>query len=195
MTPFDASDLQQAPWRTERLQLRPYQLADADAAHAVLDTEEEVWRFDRGHAPTLEDRRANIARYDALHDQFGFGPCAAFLPAPDGGEGELVGQGGLNRYVYDHRDGTRTVEFEVMFKLARPCWGQGFATEIARFWVGFAFDHVRLPRLVVGPEQKNERSVRVLERLGARIQDDWLDADRVLAFIEPPQRRRTSRRL
>lgn len=185
MTPYAPSELPNAPWRTERLVLRPYRPSDAEMAHANLDTEEEIWKFDPGYPPTLEDRKANLARYNILDDQFGFGPCAAFL---SGSESTFIGQGGLNPYIYDYRDGSRGIEFEVMFKLARPYWGQGYATELAHFWVNFAFEHVRLSRLVVGPERKNVRSVRLLERLGARIEDDWLDPDCVLAFIERPDR-------
>ena len=183
--PFDPGDLPPPPWRTTRLVLRPYAMDEAEVAHAALDRDEEVWRHDPGYAPTARQRRDTIAHYAALRRQFGFGPCAAFLATPSGAEGPLVGQGGLNPYLYDHRDGDRTVEFEVMFKLSRPFWGQGYATEIARFWVGFAFSHVRLPRLRIGPPRANVRSIRVLERLGARIEDDWLDPDGVLALLVP----------
>lgn len=183
---YDPSALSQPPWRTERLVLRPYQATEAAAAHTTLDCDEEVWRYDPGHAPSLAERQDNIARFAMLRRQFGFGPCAAFLVAPEGCAGPLIGQGGLNPYVYDHRDGRRTVEFEVMYKLARPYWGAGFATEIASFWTRFAFEEVRLPRLCIGPERENVRSVRVLERLGARIEDDWLDAVAVIATIENP---------
>ena len=181
---YEPSELPLPPWRTERLVLRPYEPEDAEAAHRALDLDEEVWRYDPGHSPTLRERQDNIARYAMLRRQFGFGPSAAFLSTPEGDVGPLVGQGGLNPYVFDHRDGSRTVEFEVMYKLARPYWGQGYATEIAQYWVRFAFEHVRLPRLYIGPERANVRSVRVLERLGARIEDDWLDPDSIIAAIE-----------
>jgi RimJ/RimL family protein N-acetyltransferase len=77
--------------------------------------------------------------------------------------------------VYDHRDGSRTVEFEVMFKLGRAYWGHGYATELAEFWLDFAFREVRLPQVLVCPLRANHASVMVLERLGAEFEDDWLD--------------------
>lgn len=185
-TTYDADDLPPPPWRTARLVLRPYEPAEAEIAHAALDRDADVWRFDPGHAPNLDERGANIARYGVLRAQFGVAPSAAFLAMPDGMEGALVGQGGLNPYVYDHRDGSRTVEFEVMYKLARPFWGRGFATEIARFWAGFAFEHLRLPRLLICPAKANHGSVAVLERLGARFEDDWLDPETVIARLDNP---------
>jgi RimJ/RimL family protein N-acetyltransferase len=183
---YRSAELPSPPWQTDRLVLRPYVESDTEVAHAALDRDEEIWRYDPGFAPTLEQRRAHIARFAILRRQFGFGPCAAFLrdEAALGGEGPLVGQGGLNPYIYDQRDGSRTVEFEVMYKLAMPYWGQGYATEIARFWVHFAFEYVRLPRLLICPRKANTRSVAVVARLGATFKDDWLDKSYIIGRID-----------
>lgn len=174
---FDAADLPSPPWETSRLLLRPFEDSDVDIAHEVLDQNEEVWRYDPGYALTRADRLANIQRYQALRLQFGFAPSAAYLR---GSEEILIGQGGLNPYIYDHKDGTRTVEFEVMYKLGRPYWGQGYATEIAAFWLTFAFRTVRLARVLVCPEKVNVASVRVLQRLGAEFEEDWLDEETII---------------
>jgi RimJ/RimL family protein N-acetyltransferase len=179
--PFSPDDLPQPPFETARLRLRPYKLSDAAEVYAALDLHPDVWRFDPGHPTTLVQRRAIIRHYAALHDHFGFGPCGAWLK-----DGTFVGQGGLNPYIYDERDGTRTAVFEVMYKLARPFWGQGYATEIARFWVDFAFRQVRLPVLKICPVRENVASVAVLQRLGATFEDDWLDETTVIATIMPP---------
>ncbi|MEL6167723.1 MAG: GNAT family N-acetyltransferase [Pseudomonadota bacterium] len=181
---YEPSELPAPPWRSPRLILRPFDHMDALAAHAAFDSDEAVWKFNPGYAPTLEHRKATITRFSMLHRQFGFGPCAAFLPDEGGAEGVLVGQGGLNPYIYDQRDGSRTVEWEVMYKLARPYRGKGYATEIAQFWVEFAFEVVRLRRLHICPVKANSASIAVLQRLGARFEDDWLDPDVVIATIE-----------
>ena len=184
---YSAELLPEPPFRTERLILRPYTLEQAETVHATLDTDPEVWRFDPGYERSLEERREVIQRFTMLHEQFGFGPCGAWSHG-----GALVGQGGLNPYVYDQVDGTRTVEFEVMFKVARPFWRQGYATELARFWVDFAFRQVRLPRLIVCPARDNVASIGVMRSLGATLQDDWLDPDTVIATILPPAKARES---
>lgn len=168
-------------WHTERLHLRPYVDADAPAAHALLDTDPKVWRFDPGHARDLAARRETIQRYGHLWRQFGFGPAAAF----EARTGALVGQGGLNPYLFEHRYGTQTVEVEVMFKLGRGHWGQGYATEIARFWADFAFAELRLARLISCPAAANVASIAVLERLGCAIEPDWLEPDTVIATLTP----------
>jgi RimJ/RimL family protein N-acetyltransferase len=177
---YDPDLLPQPPFRTERLILRPFASEDAEAVHAALDQHPEVRAFDPGHPPSLDDRREIILRYALLRDHFGFAPCGAWLA-----DGTFVGQGGLNPHIFSHRDGVRAVEFEVMYKLARPFWRQGLATEIARFWADFAFREVGLARLVTCVDRDNVASVAVLRRLGARIEDDWLDEDTVIGTLLP----------
>ena len=181
MQSYDSEQLPQPPYSTRRLVLRPYGPNDAAEVHAALDTDPEVWRFDPGYERSLNERREVIDRFAMLREQFGFGPCGAWLH-----DGSFVGQGGLNPYIYDHPDGTRTVEYEVMFKVAQRFWRQGYATEIARFWADFAFRYVRLSRLLVCPDRDNAASIGVLRALGATFIDDWLDPDTVIATILPP---------
>ena len=173
---------QKRKMETERLVLRPYQVADAAQAHAIFDLHPEIWKHDPGYQRSLLQRRKVIARYEILHNQFGFGPCAAFSRE----DGRLIGQGGLNPYMFRHKDGTQTAEFEVMYKIARPYWRQGFAIELARFWASFAFETVGLRRLITCPAKANPGSVAVLRALGCRIEDDWLEPDRVITILERP---------
>lgn len=184
--PYNSGHLTQPPFETPRLILRPYTPDDAAVVHSALDIDPEVWRFDPGYERSLDERREIIRDYAALRDHFGFAPCGAWTKA-----GVYVGQGGLNPYIYDHRDGTRTVEFEIMFKVARAFWRQGYASEIAQFWKGFAFDEVRLERVVTCPVRDNAASIGVLRNLGATFQDDWLDPETVIATITRSGRTKT----
>jgi RimJ/RimL family protein N-acetyltransferase len=179
--PYEPDLLPQPPYETARLVLRPFQAKDAAVVHAALDTDPEVWRFDPGYARTPKDRRGLIAAYAGLRGQFGFAPCGAWAM-----DGTFIGQGGLNAYLYDQRDGSRSVEFEVMYKVAQPFWRQGYAVEIARFWTDFAFQHVRLAQLKICPARDNVASIAVLRALGATFEDDWLDPDTVIATIPAP---------
>jgi RimJ/RimL family protein N-acetyltransferase len=97
---------------------------------------------------------------------------------------KLIGLGGLNTYEFENRDGSVTNEFEVMYKLGKAYWKQGYATEASQAWVKYAFEGVGLKRLVVCPHKANIASVRVLEKLGFRFEDDWLEPEHVLAFME-----------
>jgi RimJ/RimL family protein N-acetyltransferase len=55
---------------------------------------------------------------------------------------------------------------EVGYALGRSSWGQGLATEAVRAVVDFAFGKLQLIRLEADVDPRNERSLRMLERLG-----------------------------
>ena len=55
---------------------------------------------------------------------------------------------------------------EVGWRLARPFWGRGLATEAASAAVSFAFESLGLDSLVSFTARGNARSRRVMERLG-----------------------------
>ncbi len=74
--------------------------------------------------------------------------------------GELVGRAGL--YFPDGWPG-----LEVGWTLARPRWGQGFATEAGRASLDWAFSELDADRVISLIAPDNHRSRRVAERLGA----------------------------
>jgi RimJ/RimL family protein N-acetyltransferase len=51
------------------------------------------------------------------------------------------------------------------FRLAKPYWGQGLATEAAFAWVQAAFDDFHIDRLTAFVHPENVASIRVLEKL------------------------------
>lgn len=166
---------------TERLWLRPLRIADAHDLHHLLDTVPEVYRFDPGYARSFAERVQCVERRLVQYQQYGFG-CFAIELKPNH---RLIGQGGLSPWTFEDLTGTVTEEFEVMYALGKPYWNNGYATEMARAWVNYAFQHAGLRRLVVGPARANGASIRVLEKVGFRIEDDPLDPASVLAFLEP----------
>jgi RimJ/RimL family protein N-acetyltransferase len=59
-------------------------------------------------------------------------------------------------------------ELEVGYLLARPHWGQGYATEALREVLAAAFGMLGVARVVASTAVENDRSARVLERAGLR---------------------------
>jgi [ribosomal protein S5]-alanine N-acetyltransferase len=168
---------------TERLRLRPLTLEDAEQLHQLCDLDPEVWKFDPGYAPSFDERIKMIEGRIQQYQTYGFG-CFGIELKPDI---KLIGQGGLSPLPFENRDGSVTDDFEVMYKLGRAYWKQGYATESSQAWVKYAFEVAGLRRLVVCPQKANTASVRVLEKLGFRIEDDWLEPESVLAFLENPK--------
>lgn len=153
------------PWlTTDRLDLRPFRLDDAEAAHRLLDTHPDVWRFDPGEARTLE-QRTEILRYRiAEFDHHGFGMWAV----AERSSGSLAGYCGLQLYLLEDEPRS-SVECELYYKLGRGFWGRGYAAEACRAVIAFAFGRLRLPRLATCTDTDNVRSVALLRRLGMRI--------------------------
>jgi RimJ/RimL family protein N-acetyltransferase len=63
-------------------------------------------------------------------------------------------------------DALFTPAVEVGWRLGREHWGHGYATEGARAAIAFAFDELGLREIVSFTAASNDRSRRVMERLG-----------------------------
>lgn len=144
---------------TERLLLRRWRADDVDAL-APMYADPEVMRFIRdGKVRTREETAAAIAAYEQAWDAVGFGLFAVELR--DGGE--LAGWVGLAEPEFLPEI---MPAVEIGWRLGRPYWGRGIATEAAREVLRFAFAYARLPRVVSVCQVDNAASLRVVRRLG-----------------------------
>jgi RimJ/RimL family protein N-acetyltransferase len=147
---------------TERLQLRRWRAGDREP-FAELNADPEVMRYIGDGRPMTRAESDGLLRaieaHWAEHD-FGLW-CAAPLEDPDACLGFI---------------GLAVPSFlpavlpavEVGWRLARPAWGRGLATEGAHAALDHAFGTLRLESVISVIDPANERSVRVAERLGMR---------------------------
>ena len=113
-----------------------------------------------GRGPmTYDESAAALARYEAHWDEHGFG----LLAAEERETGELVGRTGIQY----HRAWPADPELGWAFDPAR--WGRGLATEAGAACVRWAFEELRIPRLVSITTEENVASRRVMEKLGFRL--------------------------
>ena len=63
-------------------------------------------------------------------------------------------------------------DVELAYRLARPAWGRGIASEAGAALVDYAIRTVGLPRVVAVTYPENQASQRVLERIGFQRQGD-----------------------
>ena len=140
---------------TERLSMRRWRDEDREpfAAHADPAVMEHMQGL-----MTRERSDAFIDRIEAWWDERGWGLWAIEVPdvAP------FVGYVGL--WPADYVTGDPMVE--VGWRLAREHWGNGYVTEAAREALRFGFEDVGLERIVSFTVPQNERSWRVMERIG-----------------------------
>jgi hypothetical protein len=63
-----------------------------------------------------------------------------------------------------------TNEVGLFWALFPEHWGHGYATEAAAAMIAYAFDDLRLRRVVATTEHDNTRSLNVMRRLGMRLE-------------------------
>ena len=139
---------------TERLILRPWRDDDL-APFAEMGLDAEVMR----HFPAQLSRDETAAMFGRIREHFdreGFGLWAVEVP----GVAPFIGFTGLMRPRW------RPDCVEVGWRLARPHWGSGYATEAARAAVGYGFGRLALAEIVAFVLPANTRSQAVMDRLG-----------------------------
>lgn len=128
------------------------------APFAALNADPEVMRF--FPAPqTLEQSRASVTLWQAQFRDQGFSNWAVECRET----GQFIGFIGLTAP-------RRTLPFtpcvEIGWRLARPFWGQGLASEGARACLQVAFERIGLPEVLSYTAAINRRSRAVMERIG-----------------------------
>ena len=166
------------PLATERLVLRPLTMDDADALYREIYSDEEVVRWYSGAGVrTLEDVRARVSGSLFAWRESELGRHAVVRRSDD----SLLGQVHLNPEISDG-----VVEVELAFAFGRRYWGHGFAFEACSEMVRYAFDDLGPVRLVNEFDRDNNRSWRLHERLGYRVETG---DPRCIAVLDNPQRR------
>ena len=87
--------------------------------------------------------------------------------AYDRSSGELIGRGGLSRVQVDGAE-----RLELGWVVLGRFWGNGYATEIGRAALSFAFDELDADEVVAFTEPHNTRSRAVMERLAMTYRRD-----------------------
>ncbi len=104
---------------------------------------------------------ALVDRIEAHFAEHGFGLWAVEIPdtAP------FIGMAGLARPSFRPPG---TAEVELAWRLARPYWGRGYATEAARAAASYGFDELGRDEVLAVTVPANARSQAVMQRLGMR---------------------------
>jgi RimJ/RimL family protein N-acetyltransferase len=143
--------------RTERLVLRRWRDADREP-FAAMNADSVVMEF----LPRVLTRAESddfVDRIEAAFEERGWGLWAV----------EVVERGAFAGFV-----GLWPADFEAHFtpaveigwRFAAPFWGQGYAPEAARAVLQFGFEQLGLQEIVSFTAVINERSQRVMQKIG-----------------------------
>lgn len=149
------------PMELETPRLRLRQWCDSDrAAFAAMNADPQVMEY----FPSLQTRTGSDASIDAWQAQFasqGWSNWAAELLETC----QFIGFVGLS---VPRRAFAFSPCVEIGWRLARPFWGRGLATEAAREALRFGFERLELREIVSFTALGNRRSRAVMERIGLR---------------------------
>jgi RimJ/RimL family protein N-acetyltransferase len=153
--------------RTDRLLMRRWLAADREP-FAELNSDPTVME----HFPAVlarEESDTLAARIEEHLDEHGFGLWAVEIP----GVTSFAGFIGLTQVRRFEAHFTPCVE--IGWRLAKDCWGCGYATEGARAALDFGFAQLELAEIVSFTVPVNVRSRRVMEKIGMnhRPADDF----------------------
>lgn len=142
---------------THRLLLR--QWVDSDLSlFAELNADPEVMRYFPAVLTRAQSDDMALAIRTTLERQ-GWGLWAVEVP----GVVPFIGFVGLNPVRFRAHF---TPAIEIGWRLARPHWGLGYASEAAQAALDFAFGQLRCQEIVSFTATANHRSIRVMQRLG-----------------------------
>jgi ribosomal-protein-alanine N-acetyltransferase len=158
---------------TDRLLLRRWRPEDREP-FAALNADPVVME----HFPATLTQGESDALADRIErdmDDRGWGLWAVEVP----GRAAFIGFVGLNPTNFDAHF---TPALEVGWRLDRPYWGFGYASEGAAAALDLAFGRLELEEIVSMTTPANQRSQRVMQRLGmVRRPEDDFDHPRVAA--------------
>ena len=140
---------------TDRLRLRGWRDSDRDA-FAALNADTEVSR-DLGGPLGRAESDTKLDRYMAAFEQVGF--CRWLVEDLNA---QFLGYAGVMPSRSGHPLGRH---FDIGWRLVRPAWGRGYATEAAKASLRDAFERVQLKEVLAYTSADNVRSQAVIRRL------------------------------
>jgi ribosomal-protein-alanine N-acetyltransferase len=151
---------------TERIILREWQPEDIPQ---VIDmyADPEVMRYiGRGIPYTPEEVERMVLAAPDFYRKYGYGMWPMILKET----GQIIGRCGLKYWE-------ELGETEIGYLLKKAYWGQGLASEAAQAVLAYAFDTLKLKRIISIAQSPNLASIKVMQKIG-------LTFDREMNFKE-----------
>jgi ribosomal-protein-alanine N-acetyltransferase len=144
-----------ATLRSARLTLRQWEAHDLEP-FAALNADSEVMEYFVAPLST-DESAAMVGRMQSAIAERGWGSWCLDI------DGSCAGFVGLSVPAYET---PFTPCVEIGWRLARGHWGMGYASEAARLALGYGFETLGLEEIVSFTTVSNQRSRRVMERIG-----------------------------
>jgi ribosomal-protein-alanine N-acetyltransferase len=143
--------------KTERLIIKTSSMNNIENVYHLFSDPEVMYYVGTG-VKTLEETRERIEKAIQHQTAYGFSIGDVYERNSD----LYVGRAGL---IHLNMDDTQP-EIELGYVLHKKFWQKGYATELVKALIQWGFTHLPLTKLVALVHLENEKSQRVLEKVG-----------------------------
>jgi RimJ/RimL family protein N-acetyltransferase len=151
---------------TNRLTLRHQVIEDLDALWALY-CDPEVIKHIPDAPKTFEETRRELVWHMNGHPR---NPELGLWATIYKETGRFIGRCGLLPWTIDGKE-----EVEVAYAISRDFWGQGLGTEAGQAIVRYAFEKLKISRLVCMIEPENQASIKVARNIGMTFEKEMED--------------------
>jgi RimJ/RimL family protein N-acetyltransferase len=160
---------------TDRLILRPLDLSDAVAMFA-MDNNPKVHKYLwQNPTQTIEETIKTIEYVCSQYERNNIGRFATILKET----GEFIGWTGI-KYIDDHIENGNTNFYDYGYRLDEKFWRKGYATEASIAWLDYGFNEMNIDVMNAYTHSQNGASNHILQKVGMKFVEDYLDKDSVL---------------
>ena len=145
---------------TNRLIIECFKISDIPG-WAKIESDVHVRRFVDGRVLSFEEARKYVEMNIRQYQRIGYGRYAVRLKET----GNLIGMCGFLKENYG-------VDFG--YRYSKISWGKGFGFEAAKVVLNYGFSELKLEKLIGLTAQENSGSIRILEKLGFKLQEKFL---------------------
>jgi RimJ/RimL family protein N-acetyltransferase len=151
---------------TERLIIRHFEPGDL-ASLFVLYRDPDMRRYFPEGTLTIEKTQEELEWYLNGHPEH---PELGLWATIHKETGQFIGRCGLLPWKIDGQE-----EIEIAYMIAKDYWAQGLGTEAALGIRDYAFEQLRLTRLICLIDEQNRASIRVAEKIGMSYEKEGQD--------------------
>lgn len=143
---------------TKRLILKQPTLSDFDELLQLWTDQQVMQYIGTGEIKTESQVKEFIVNMKSYSDKYGLGFYSVFEKETN----DFVGQAGLFHLGLN----VNQSDIELAYRLHTKDWNKGYATELASALIEYGFKKLSLPKIVAILHPKNDRSRRVMEKVG-----------------------------
>ncbi len=151
-------------FETPRLRVRHLAMSDLDDLAALCADSVAMQYMDDGSVLSREECARWITVCEEKYRTRGYGTSAVDAIAT----GAFVGFCGVVRTPENDFD-------EIIYALAQPYWGKGYATEAAQAMLNYVFGLTDLNTIYATIDAKNTASLRMMQKLGMQYEREYTE--------------------